>query len=212
MKTAYGSWLKAGGLILIGMVIGWAVPGPQPTVAGDRKRAEPPRIGYVNIAKVLRDYDRANAEGKKITERRQGYVEKVKAERQTLAEATEKYQATDDPQARLALQQQALAIQKRIEDLDKEAQKELTDQSNKTIVEVYEQIRTVFADVAKDHGLDVVEAFPAVSKAEDEKSPQVAQLMLQTPALMPFYLNPAFDYTAEVIERLNKKYPPDKDD
>jgi hypothetical protein len=31
--------------------------------------------------------------------------------------------------------------------------------------------------------------------------------MLQTPALMPFYLKPEFDLTAEVVERLNKKYP-----
>lgn len=212
MKAAYGSWLKAGGLILIGIVVGWAMPGPQPTAAGDRKRAESPRVGYVNIAKALRDYDRGNREGYKITELRKGYIAKADAERKALAQLNDKAQAENDPKAKTALQQQATAIQRRIEDIDKEAQAALTEKSNRAIAEVYAQFRTVTAELARDHGLDVVEGFPAASKAEDEKSPQVGQLMLQTPALIPFYLNPDFDYTAEVIERLNKKYPPDKDD
>jgi hypothetical protein len=63
-------------------------------------------------------------------------------------------------------------------------------------------------EFAKDRGLDVVEAFPAAPTPDEKRTPQVAQLMLQTPALVPFYLKPELDVTDEIIERLNKKYPP----
>jgi hypothetical protein len=36
--------------------------------------------------------------------------------------------------------------------------------------------------------------------------------MLQTPALIPYYLKPELDLTDDVIERLNKKYPPEKEE
>lgn len=211
MNARCGSWIKGSAIVLVGVAIGVAMPGAQPTTAKEVKKVDPPRIGYVNIAKVLKDYKRANAEGAKITKRRQGYVEQVTADRKAIEELTDQFGKTDDGQLKQVLQEQALAIQARIEKVDAEAQKELTELSNVTIVAVYDQIRSVIGEIAKDRGLDVIEAYPGPTKLEDEKDPQVAQLMLQTPALIPFYLNPELDFTAEVVVRVNKKFPPEKE-
>lgn len=207
MMATRGSYLKALVLIAVGIVIGTAVPGPQPSAAKEVKKTEAPRIGYVNVAKVLRDYKWATGEGARIAKLREEYIAKVKTDRETLGKIQEQHNATVDPELKKALQQQAMTVQRQIEALDKEAQSKLTELSNKTIVTVYEHFREVFAAIAKEQGLDVVEGFPAASNPTDAMSPQVAQLMLQTPALIPFYINPEFDYTEEVIARLNRKYP-----
>jgi Skp family chaperone for outer membrane proteins len=212
MKVERTSWIKGVVLVGIGVAVGVAMPGAQPSSAKEVKKVEPVKIGYVNIPKVLRDYERATQEGAAITRRREAYIAKVNLERQTLKSLTDKYQETEDGQLRTAIQQQALATQTRIEEIDNEAKEKLTDLSNKTIASVYEQIREEIAGIAKERGLDVVEGLPAATRPEDEKSPEVAQRMLQTPALIPFYLNPELDFTGELIERLNKKYPPEKDE
>jgi hypothetical protein len=67
MHATRGNWIKAAGLIAIGIAIGVAVPRQLASAAKDTKRPDPPRIGYVNIAKVLRDYKLANQEGRRIT-------------------------------------------------------------------------------------------------------------------------------------------------
>jgi Skp family chaperone for outer membrane proteins len=83
---------------------------------------------------------------------------------------------------------------------------ELTKLSNDTIVRVYQQIKGVIEDIAKFNNLDMVLAYPAATKVEDENSAMVATLMLQTPALIPFYHNKV-DITEVVTATLNKKYP-----
>ena len=45
----------------------------------------------------------------------------------------------------------------------------------------------------------MVLAYPAATKPEEENSPQVATLMLQAPALMPFY-HKGMDITHNVME------------
>jgi Skp family chaperone for outer membrane proteins len=207
MRVCNSGWLKAVGLVGLGLAIGLAYDGPRPMNAKEVKKTRAPRIGYVNAPKVLRDFRRANQEGQKVTQRREEYVNRAKEERATLQHLTDQYNATDDGQLRKALQEKALATQRRIEAIDKEAKEKVTEMSDKAIVEMYEQIRVVIAEMAKDRDLDVVEVFPSATRPAEDRKPEVANLMLQTPALMPFYLKPEFDLTDEVIERLNKKYP-----
>jgi Skp family chaperone for outer membrane proteins len=166
----------------------------------------PQRIVIVNIAKVLRDYNKANFLGAEITKKREAYVKRVQAYRDQIAEVNKKYAAVQDPQMKKQLQEEALGIQRKIEDVDREAQRELTSLSNDTIVRVYQEIKGVIFDIAKTNNLDMVLCYPAASKAEDENSPQVAQLMLQTPALIPFYHH-GMDITEVVVKTLNARAP-----
>ena len=185
-----------------------AVLADGPAGSGKDAPAPPPsqRIVIVNIAKVLRDYNKANFKGAEITKKRQAYVSQVNALRDQLAAVQAEFQKANDPVQKKALQEKALGIQRRVEDIDRTAQAELTQLSNDTIVQVYKEIKGVIYDIAKTNNLGMVLCYPAASKAEDENSPQVAQLMLQTPALIPFY-HSNMDITQVVVDTLNGRYP-----
>jgi Skp family chaperone for outer membrane proteins len=202
--------IKSAGLLAFGVLIGWVVPGQEKSAAREKKEVSPSKIGYVNVAKVLRDFNSANAAGAKITKRRQEFVEQVNEKRDAVAKLTKELDEAKDDEAKRGLKRKIEAIESEMKKVDAEAQKELTETSNDTIVLVYHQIKTVIRELAEDRGLDVVECFPAASRLEDDNLPQVAQLMLQTPALVPFYVREEFDVTQDVIDRLNKKYPGSK--
>jgi Skp family chaperone for outer membrane proteins len=173
------------------------------------REARAPRIAYVNIAKVLRDYRRASAEGSKITRKRQAYAEKIKPLRDSLAKLSLRIQRSIILEEKEQLQKEALAINRQIEDLDREAQKIVGELTDRTIIEVYDQIQGTIAALANERGLDVIEAYPDASTPEDARKPPFISLKLQTPALMPYYVRKEFDLTDEVIGRLNRNYPPD---
>jgi Skp family chaperone for outer membrane proteins len=166
----------------------------------------PQRIVIVNIAKVLRDYNKANFLGAEITKKRQFYVSKVNALKEQITEINQQFQKATNPDIKKQLQEKALSVQRQIEDLDRQAQMELTKLSNDTIVQVYQEIKGVITDIAKTNNLDMVLCYPAASKAEDDNTAPVAQLMLQTPALIPFY-HRGMDVTDVVIQTLNARYP-----
>jgi Skp family chaperone for outer membrane proteins len=176
------------------------------TTGGSTQPPRSQRIVICNIAKVLRDYNKANFQGAEITKKRVAYVNQVNGKRERLAVLNKEFQAAADPIQKQALQAQALQVQRDIEDIDRKAQAELTQLSNDTIVKVYQEIKGVIYDIAKTNNLDMVLCYPAASKPEDENSPQVAQLMLQAPALIPFY-HSGMDITKVVVDTLNARYP-----
>jgi Skp family chaperone for outer membrane proteins len=175
------------------------------TTTGGTAQPRSQRIVIVNIAKVLRDYNKANFVGAEITRKRVAYVNQVNGKREKLNELNAQFTKNPDPVQKKQLQEQALGIQREIEDIDRKAQAELTQLSNDTIVKVYQEIKGVIYDIAKTNNLDMVLCYPAASKPEDENSPQVAQLMLQTPALIPFY-HSGMDITKVVVDTLNARY------
>jgi Skp family chaperone for outer membrane proteins len=179
---------------------------PAPPTGGASPPPASQRICIVNIAKVLRDYNKANFKGADITRRRQAYVTQVQALRDQLAAVNADFQKAANPDQKKALQEKALGIQRKIEDIDRTAQAELTQLSNDTIVQVYQEIKGVITDIAKTNNLSMVLAYPAATKEAEENSPQVAQLMLQTPALIPFY-HRGMDITDVVVQTLNARYP-----
>jgi Skp family chaperone for outer membrane proteins len=173
---------------------------------GNTNQPRPQRIVIVNIAKVLRDYNKANFKGAEITKKRENYVKRVQALQDQVAAINADFQKSPNPDVKKQLQEKALGLQRQIEDVDREAKRELTQLSNDTIVQVYQEIKGVIFDIAKTNSLDMVLCYPAATKPEDENSPQVAQLMLQTPALIPFY-HSQMDITKVVVDTLNARYP-----
>jgi len=127
-----------------------------------------PHIAIVNIAKVLREFEKAHDDGQKIAAKRKP--------------------------AHLAAGTELLAV-------------EMID---RTIVDVYQRIQSTIDEIARERGLDLVLVYPDASNMGDDGKPAIAQLKLQTPALMPFYVRKELDQTDDVIERLNKNHPPEK--
>jgi Skp family chaperone for outer membrane proteins len=173
---------------------------------GNSTPPRPQRIVIVNIAKVLRDYKKANFKGAEITKKREVYVKQVQALQDQVSAINADYVKQQVPDVKKQLEEKARGLQRQIEDIDRQAKRELTQLSNDTIVQVYQEIKGVIFDIAKTNSLDMVLCYPAATKPEDENSPQVAQLMLQTPALIPFY-HTGMDITKVVVDTLNARYP-----
>ncbi|MSR51706.1 MAG: OmpH family outer membrane protein [Gemmataceae bacterium] len=204
--TRFAAIAAIGSVLAFGSAVEAQAPtgGTTPPPAAAAPRAQ--RIVIVNIAKVLRDYQKANDQGAEITRKRQAYVSQVQVLRDKVVAVNAEFQKAPNPDVKKRLQEDALVIQRQIEDIDRRAQVELTQLSNDTIVRVYKEIKGVIFDIAKTNNLDMVLCYPAASKEEDDNSPQVAQLMLQTPALIPFY-HSQMDITHVVVATLNQRYP-----
>ena len=174
---------------------------PAPTAQPAR-----PRIALVNIAKVLKEFNKANQDGLAITKRRQTYVESVKPLRDRLAELSKQVQQATNETVRAKLREDALTVNRQIEDIDRRAQEELGALSDKVIVDVYKQIKAAIGDIAAANNMDLVLCYPDASDEKDDNKPAVAQLKLQTPALIPFY-HRNMDITDYVIKTLNARHP-----
>ena len=113
-------------LATVGAAVGFVpAANAQPTGAPAAPAApRPQRICIVNIAKVLRDYNKANFQGQQITEKRQAYVVQVNALREKLVEINKAHTVSMIPEEKKKLQEQALAIQRQVEDIDRKAQAE----------------------------------------------------------------------------------------
>ncbi len=193
-------------MVTLGLVAYWvSVIAAQQAVA---VQAPPQRskIAVFNIAKVLRNYHKANFAGQEIQKKRQEYIVVVNSKRTELADKQKALSTATDPAVRDKIQKEALEIQRKIEDIDREAQKTLSQMSNDTIVRVYADIKGVVEAVAVANGFELVFAYPDASLPTEENTPAVAQLKLQTPAAMPFY-HRHMDVTEVVIQTLNAKFP-----
>jgi len=165
------------------------------------------KIRLVNIAKVLRNYAKANVMGKEITEIRAVLVQKMTKLRADIETKRAEMVKTATPQAKKEeMERDITAIQRQIQDLDREAQKQLGSMSNDTIVKVYKDIKDVIERIAVANSLELILCYPDASLPAEENTAAVAQLKLQTPAAMPFY-HRGLDITDFVIDALNKANP-----
>ena len=204
MSRKWSVALVAITFLSVGALIGTLIAPRSVDAAKEPERSSSPRMAFVNLAKVLREYQKANTDGKKINEKRQEYITKVKPLRDSLAAKSQLIQQTSDTREKALLQMEANALHREIADLEAEGQRVLGELSERVIVDVYAQIRATISSFAKVRGLDVFECYPDASNPDDDKKATVAQLKLQTPALIPFYLNKEYDLTDDVIKTLNK--------
>lgn len=210
MKRTLKVWMALSAIAGFGIFGSQAeAQGPAPGAANPPSASPQPsrpRIALVNIAKVLREFNKANADGQTITKKRQEYVDKVKPLRDKLAALSKSMQTTPNLTEKERLQKEAVAVNRMIEDLDQEAQRVLGELTDKTIVDVYQSIKTTINDIAVANNLDLVMCYPDASSPEDEKKPALAQIKLQTPALIPFY-HRGMDITDVVVVTLNRRHP-----
>ena len=169
----------------------------------ERERERPQcRIAFVNVAEVLKGYKKANMDGDKITESRKTYFDAITEHRNRMNEINQELQKDIDARTKDELIAKMTKLQRKIEDIDRNAQKELGDMSNQAVVDVYKSINSVIADLAKERDLDCVQIFPGPASDTPITAP-IAHLVLQTPASYPIYLRKELNLTEEVIERLN---------
>ena len=82
--------------------------------------------------------------------------------------------------------QQMTLLQRQLEDMEKQARKEIDEKSMNHLRTLFGELRTVVDAVAKTNGFDLVLAYPDASTPEELNSPMYLEMKLRTPAAMPF--------------------------
>lgn len=219
--------LAAGAAVVAGAA--WVAGATGPSRAnGDGPREQPrpadqkvvavvgQKIGFFNLPRVMREYRRAKTAVARLNERKDRMTANLVGMRAMYAEKQAAIQKeTQSAPALLApavvldrekTVRAMVELSRRIEDVDREILRLLNNQATEIIVELYDEVHATVAELARDHGLSAVVAYPDAATPDEALSPQIKELKLKPPAAYPFYLDPGVDYTDELLAKLNAKF------
>jgi Skp family chaperone for outer membrane proteins len=170
------------------------------------------KTGYFNMAKVMREYQRAKTAVVRLEERKNRLVANIVGLRAMHADLQAMHKKATDPNAKFALENDMRNVQRRIEDADRAISKILNDRASGIIAGLYDEMQSVAAAVARDNALTALLAYPDAVTPEEASNPFVKELKLKPPALQPFYLDASADYSDEIVRRLNEKFAAENDE
>ncbi len=208
--TRWGA-MAAGAAVIAGaaFVTGASVP-PKP--AGGLIKLDADKVvvgqktGYFNMAAIMRGYKKAKADVELLNVCRTRMMANSNGLRAMYGDLQKAIADEKNPQKKEELTFACKRLFRLIEDGESEVNRYLNDQATRTIVELYDQIHTATVEMAREHGLVAVLAFPDAVTPQEVNDPMVKELKLKPPAAQPFYLDPSVDYTQELLERLNAKF------
>lgn len=213
------SGFAAGAVVVVGaaLVTGASVPRPADgPLARERAAAGlGPKTMYFNTAQVMREYKRAITLVAKLNGQRTELSVDLVAYRAMLADLQETQKVGKDARpvddTRVAwIAADITAIQRLVEDADRDITKTLNDRASAIIAELYDEIQAVVAEVARERGLVAVLAYPDAVTPEEKDNAYLKELKLKPPAAQPFYLDPSVDCSGEIVRRLNARYAAEK--
>lgn len=208
--------LAAGVSVVVGAA--FVTGASQPQKPGDppppppEAKAGGSKIGFFNMAKVMREYKRAENQVKDLNDQKGRMSIKLQEWRARYTQLQQDVQKATDPKEKEKMGQEMLQLARKIEDKDREINKTLNERASEIIAGLHDDIYATTAEIAKEKGLVAVFAYPDAVTKEEKASPQVKELKLKPPAAHPFYLDPSVDYTDEVVKRLNARREANGDD
>ncbi|HLW66555.1 MAG TPA: OmpH family outer membrane protein [Gemmataceae bacterium] len=161
-----------------------------------------PRIGMVNLAKLLKEYKEGNAKGAAVMARRKEVLDKVSAKRVKIATLQGELIKSDDQKTRSALEEKIRDLTQVVTDMEKDATQELKEMSDHAVVESYHDIKKVIAEIADANNLDLVWSYVDVIDPKDEQNADLLRARLNIPAATPLY-HKHVDITDQVLKMLN---------
>lgn len=208
------SVLAAGAVVALAgaFVTGASVPPKAATpVEAKAEVAKPPvvvgqKTGYFNMVKVMRDYKRARTAAERLGARKDRLSANLVGLRNMHTELQEIAKLTTNAKRKDEIAEDLIQLKRQIEDLDRELTKILNDKASIVLSELYDELRAATEQVARDHGLVALIAYPDAVTAEETESPTIRELKLKPPAAYPFYLDSSVDYTDEIIRKVNEKF------
>ena len=187
----FGTWVSAQN----------GTPAPPPAAKPTLK------IGVVNIAKVLKNFEKANYLGETLLKDAQAKEEYVKKQAMLLEGENQKATIEPDKAKQEAMMKDIRNRDAQLKEQTIEYKKVFTEKQGEMAVSVNSEINRVIDSVAKTYGLELVLTYPdVVDEAERGKTPDAFR-RLSTPAAMVAWVNPGLDLTDTVIATLNKYFP-----
>jgi Skp family chaperone for outer membrane proteins len=204
MVRRIGSAVAAASVLVVGFLAGGLLSPRVPVQAAPAADREPPaagRVGYVFIPKLVNEADRAQKHGDQIRAFQEKFAVRADFLRRTL-QVQQADLAGAAPTERPERERDVVKSQRELEDLDREARREVEGLQRKLIAVLYKDISRSVAEVAQENGLDAIYTY-TVSPATTD--PVQIHGLLAAPAA-PLYVRPDADFTAQVLKRMNKHH------
>jgi Skp family chaperone for outer membrane proteins len=197
--------LVLGASVYVGSSL-WAQTGPAPAAP-----ASPPqpktRIAFVNLAYILKHYDKVNALTADMKASYQVYERQAKDKKAMM----EKYEAENAKPETPAAKREANLVEmtklkRDIEDINNMAKKALGEKSDANTVTLYQEIQDAAARYAMANNFEMVLQFSDAFTQEDYSSPMNIMSKMQTRACLPMYYQSGNDISLQVVTNLNDAY------
>jgi Skp family chaperone for outer membrane proteins len=166
------------------------------------------KTAVFNMAAVMRDFGQAKYQVWLLNNKKNDLSKNLLAMRGEYTKIqSELKQNPKDPRAD-EKNQQLLALARQIEEEDRKISKQLNDDASAIICELYDKMKAVVDDTARQNGFQIVLAYPDAVTPEELQSAYIKELKLKPPAAQPFFVAPEVDISGRVLKTLNEKYPP----
>lgn len=183
---------------------------------GENEKVEPkavglsgPKTGYFNMVRVMRESKRSAGHVAAVGGRHERALAQLNGLRRMHAELLAAAQLSPDAAVRSGAERDAAAVGRLIAEAEQRHAANAAGQGHEIVAEIYSEMQAAAAELARARGLSVLMAYPAPASPADAANPAIMELALKPPAAYPFYLDPALDYTDELLERLNAKFAAD---
>jgi Skp family chaperone for outer membrane proteins len=195
----------------IGIYVGshvWAQQGGQQTARPAAVAPLQTRVAVINVAQVIKEYNKFKAyqaELKAQIKPLNDQVEKLKADVATRRAEGAKPETT--AQRREQLEKDIKVVERQIQDLVDEANKNFSKKSMDQLQTIYRDIQNAVTVYARSQGFEMVLQYNDGADPTEKYSPASLQQKLSNQACFPIYNDERMDLTQVVREMLNKQYP-----
>ena len=198
------------GLAALGSLgyFGMRVSGQGVTPAAATTQDKPTlKIGVINVAKVLKNYDKANYLGEVLLTEAKAKDKYIQDQLLALQGEERKIEAEADKAKREAMMKDVGARKLDLDNQAREYKAKFSEKQADMAVGVNKEINAVIDSIVKTYKLELVLTYPGViDDAERDKAPDAFR-RLSTPAVMVAWAHPGLDMTDTVIATLNKYFP-----
>jgi Skp family chaperone for outer membrane proteins len=193
-----------GGLGWFGAWVSAQPGGVQPAAA----TAKPvTKIGVMNIAKVLKNFNNANYLGDTLIQEAQQHENTLKTMQLDLQKEEMRITALPNGAEKDNAMKKVRADKAAIEEKQFDFRKKLSERQQEMAGTVMKAVDHIVDFLAKQNGLELVLQYPDATTDEEAKSPASAIRRLSAPAAMVAWKVPGLDISEEVIRYLNHYYP-----
>jgi Skp family chaperone for outer membrane proteins len=172
---------------------------------GDSKPTS--KIGYINITKVIKEFQKANSMGDKILADAKRYEDELKKMQEELKAEQARGAAlpseADKEAARKTLTQKEQALREKDYDYQKDIRKRRDDMAT----DINSNIQRVIDSLARHHGMEMILTCPDVADAKEVGSLSDAMRRMTAPATWVAWKHPGLDLTEECVKWLNHYFP-----
>jgi outer membrane protein len=172
-----------------------------------------PRTNFalVNLAYVLKNYDKATAIRDDVKDEVETVQKREKDLRAELKDLTKQLSEEKDADKREEIEKAGRKLSHQLEELKADAQSAIMKKQDKSFTALYAEIREAVQRYAIANDIALVMHYnDAMPDSPEFNSPANVLRKVQAGATMPLYMAPGMDISKEVLEILNENYRREK--